>query len=209
METAPIGHNSGESTLYVSARADAIDALTPRQVRLQEILEALRKTDIKNRGDASLTVDRIGIAKDFSKLVLEDRDRTREPYAKAKETVEAVFFNFIQPLLEEIEAATQKLNFYHEEFRRKAQEQKRANAVELPAVEAKAKPAPIRGDFGKKLVSRERRIATLENIAEVPEWIMNTKAVREALEKVATSALAQHDSIPGFTVSTTTKGNVQ
>lgn len=203
-----IGHNS--SRFYTSARAEALDAISPYQERLEEILKALRSINISNRGDASLAIDRIGIAKGFSEIILTKRDETRLGYVQAKEVTDACFYNFIQPLLTEIEAATEKLTQYQAEFKRQEAERKKAVSVAIPEVgTAPVKPQMLRGDYGKKLVTRTRRIAVLEDISKVPEWVMNTKAVQEALEKVATKMLDQHEAIPGFTISTVEKANVQ
>jgi hypothetical protein len=227
-----IGHNS--EALYTSARATALDAISQRRERLDEIMAALDRISIQNRGDAQLAVDRVGIARDFSDLVLQDRDTTRKPYQQAREAIDAAFLDFIQPLLTLIESSTAKVAAYHETVRQAERDRVAAQALEIPdlppvvqrtvgkaavqpdAIDPPAQPraapvvkqAPIRGLYGKKLINTERNSAVLEDLSLVPDWIMNATAVREAIEKVATSMLKQHPEIPGFRIQTSEKARI-
>lgn len=218
---------------YETAKLEAEQALIEFTDRLQEFLVALGKIDIKNRGDAQLATDRLGLARDFAKLIENKREEVITPYRQAVNAINSVFQNFTEDLNAAGRAGVAKIQAYQDHVKAmalKQQEEQRAAAleaqkqlsgnsgqVEQPATTGMTdhlpieppKPKPIRGDLGKKVVNRATKRAVLVDLKQVPSFIMESQQVKSAIEAVATSMLKQFPNPPGFEIKTNESVNVQ
>lgn len=67
---------------------------------------------------------------------------------------------------------------------------------------AEVKPTrrrPIRGDMGGKVTSAAVVTWTVDDVRAVPDWILNTPTVHDAIAAVAKSMSKHHKQIPGLT----------
>lgn len=200
------GHNIGGAG-YTSARADAIDMVTQYKPRLDEFLAAIAKIAIGNRGDAGAAADKVGLAQDFRKIVDGKRDELVKPFREAAQATNGVVGNFLAPLDAAIADGLAKIETYRKEAAARVAEQKQEQRPPQGApsdMPAAAQPAakPIRGDYGKRVVATNRKRAVLEDLSQVPAFIMESRDVRAAIEKVATGMLKQHPEIAGFRIET-------
>lgn len=218
------------------AVASVRDMLRQYEARVEAMLKAFALVKVRNRGEASKATDLVGMAKDIRREIEQQRLAITRPYDEAVTAAIATERNFCLSIEEKITEAEDLLDQFDklEADRAAAQrrEQEEAEAAlrgaaspagprpeinySAPAADAVtspvalAKPAPIRGDYGKRFTRRQHVEVEVTDVARIPSEILNTDAVREAIAR-AIVQLARANSrleVPGALIHRGTRGSV-
>lgn len=216
-----IGDNSG--AISRALLADARLAAEPFAARRDEFKAAMAKfVEIRDRIDVGDAGDLIALASRVFALVDGRRKHLVAPHVEAVDTVNAFFRKFWQPVADQIEELRRQIDVFAENERKRirAQEDEQRRFEEAargktatPVVtdepdsyaRRRAAPAPrrqnVRGDYGSNVVFGEADVIEIVDWRQLPDFIMNAEAVREAIVKVARPMVKQKIEISGLKVT--------
>lgn len=229
-----MGHNLPPSPIEMLVREQR-EAQDPKKDRL---LEIIRHTDAKNvvdRETAGQAGDLIKIALAFEKLVDSDRIERTRPYRDAADAAKAECDQFLEPLREAVENLRARLKQWSDdederiEAQRKEQEEFFRTAKTEPPAETASedtpaetpRPAPpppnlkpakrraIIGDLGARVTQADKKVYRVSDISQVPDFIMNSPTVHDAIIAVVKSMAKHMPDIPGIETTTETDNKIR
>lgn len=215
-----VGHNRpplGEELL-----ADLRETTARLEERKAAILAAMEKVEIRDQED----LGKVGDLAKLIKVLLDDVETKRSgilaPVYEARDMLNGAADKFTA----ELEAARDRLgglvDNFRAEQRRKAREQaeKQREAEEaraakvgsvVPEAITPAEPTPrgpiARGDYGGKVGTRETLTVTITDLSKIPAFILQAKAVQEAIISTARTFAQKGIPIDGIHVERGDKTN--
>lgn len=212
-----LGHNSGLSP--EAAREAMKSALGPWEKRCSEFEEKAKRADIHTQDAAEAGIDFIRMARALREEVDRLRDEVREPYRQAAQAATNVADNFQARLDDAIETMQIALRGYQAERRAKAEaREKEQREVErrlareaaeregvpppppAPEVEQprKKRRAPaIKTDLGGRMVEQDRWRVEVTDPTKVPDFVLKSPKVVEAIRIVARDFIKNGLDVPG------------
>lgn len=210
--------------------AEQREAQAPKEDRLTEIVRHADAKEVVDRETAGQAGDLIKIALAFEKMVDEDRIALTRPYRDAADAAKAECDKFLEPLRGSVEDLRARLKAWSdEEDERIAQQQREQEeffAAPKPAPdEASGEPAPpppppppamrpakrkpIVGDLGSRVSQVEKKSYRVSDISKVPDFILASPTVHEAVIAVVKSLAKHMPEIPGIETITETDNKIR
>jgi hypothetical protein len=215
-----IGHNSGAVDPELAAEAMK-RALEPWASRKDEFVTKAEAAAVSDMDSAQVAVDfvrMVGALRDKAKELMAE---VRAPYSQAADAAGSVAMRFIEELDAAEDAVRGKLRAYRDAARKAAEEleaQQRAEEERLrkeaaarlgevappppppeltPQPRRRRKAAPIRTDLGGMLSEQERWRIRVDDVSQIPENVLNSDRVKEAIAKVAYDLVKNGIAVPG------------
>lgn len=231
----PSDHNRPPSPV-VALVAEQKDALVPFAKRRDELVASASRVQVFDRASAGDAADVIRIANEVFKKIDQDRLDRSNPYRQAADAAKGVVDEFWQAVADALDELRARLNAWTEaEDKRIADQQAEQEAAmnrmreEAAATQlASASPARsdattsggqpvgqkpfrrrIRGDLGATLTTAEQKQYRVSDIKLVPDWIMATPTVHNAIIQVVKSMAKHAGEIPGIEQSTVSANKIQ
>lgn len=210
-----MGHNQPPSPIEMLVNEQR-DGQTPYEDRRDEIIGALGAKDVVDRISAGEAGDLLAIVKAFRDKMSGERVERTKPYREAADKAKAVHDEFVEPLIEAADDLLARLNRWNREEKRRRDEQQAEQAAILgdvakgPAVtspvppkpRAKAKTVVARGDYGTKVVDTTTTAYKVTDVRAIPDHILNTTAVHDAIIQVVKSMAKHFPDVPGVEKTT-------
>jgi hypothetical protein len=232
---AGAGHNNPPYVRDVVATlaAEQKEALERYETRRDQIIASARAKTVFDRISAGDAADIIRIAGDVFKKIDEDRRGRTDPYRRAADGAKAVADEFWQPVVDELIMLRDRLKAWTDAEDARILAQKREQEEAMKALRAKAAPAPepasersvqenharpatlparrrkIVGDLGSTLSTVERTNYRVADIKLVPDWILATPTVHDAIIQVVRSMAKHAGEIPGIERTTFTENQIR
>ena len=233
---AVVGNNQPPSPIETLVAAQREAQTKERAERLAYIVEKANAKDVVDRETAGQAGDIIRVASQFEKVVEEDRVERTRPYREAADAAKAVCDEFLEPLRSAAENLRKRLGAWdkaeEQRIRDQAAEQdaffnppqpeperlrsdasKEVEEIKRPApTPAPVKPAKrrkITGDLGARVSTVEVKHYNVVDVHAVPDFIMQSATVKEAIVTVARSMAKHMPEIPGIEITTTTESRVR
>ena len=219
----PRDHNRPPSPVEALS-AEQKEALEPYRKRRDEIVAAAQKKNVVDRATAGDAGDIMRVARDVFAILDADRRERTDPYRRAADAAKGVVDEFWQPVVDAIADLRGRLKKWDDEEEARIRQQQREQEAEMarmraaaqPPAESPAAPPPspppamreparrkVRGDLGATVSSVDKVQYRVVDIKAVPDWIMASPTVHEAVITVV-KAMAKHaGQIPGIETSTT------
>lgn len=223
---AGIGHNQPPSPIDVLV-AEQREALTPDlKDRLEYIVERADKKEVNDRVSAGDAGDIIKVAHDFMDVIEKARIERTRPYRDAADRAKAIADEFVEPL----RAAVDRLRARLKAWDREEDKRIAAQAAEQEAFFSKPNPTPdvqsvtpsssppslrpakrrkIVGDLGARVTRAEVKTYRVVDVRKVPDMILNSPTVHEAIIQVVKSMAKHLPSIDGIEITTDLDTRVQ
>jgi len=204
--------------------------------RRDEFIRSAAAQKVRNRQTAADAGDTIKMAAEFRAEVNAERKRLSEPYREVHLSLASMETVFIDPLNEAMQGLHQQIDVWKTEDDARIENQRREQADMLAAMrKPAADPAPapatrgyidysapapatqsierrqpkrsrIVGDLGAVISTREIAQYEIEDMSLIPDHIMNSPTVREAILTVVRQT-AKHMGVPAGVRKITTTGN--
>jgi hypothetical protein len=208
-----IGHNSRD--LRSDVLAQMADILDPREERRTKFIRAAGLIVVRDRHEAGQAADWVKLANGFKAIVEEARKAVTDPYDAAHEAGcdrAAVWLAPLEEAIVQVRAIVAK--FWDEEQARIDEQQREQSAAE-PIVQSAplpppiaAKPLPVRGYMGGRVGSTKTLNIKIADVRALPDEIMNSSRVHEAILAVARDFAKHMQTIPGLEIDRGTKAKV-
>lgn len=217
---AASGHNQRD--LVADLRAEQTDALARFIERRDYLVERCNTKKVTDRISAGEAGDIIANADKVWKMIDQDRRERTDPHRQAADAAKAVADGFWEPVVEAEQALRARLKEWNdaEDDRIAAQRRQQEEAMRemrqasqrepapqseggpsAPAPSAPAllpaKPRKVRGDLGSIVSSVERASYTVTDVRAVPDFILNSQTVKDAIVTVVRSMARHLGDIPG------------
>lgn len=226
-----IGHNFPPSPID-ALKADIAVGLVKYEKRAGEIVESATKKLVTDRISAGQAGDILKIGRQVFDRVDADRKEIAAPYRSALEAASAQFDEFWQPARAALNALRERLDAWTdaEDARIEAQRLEQLKAeremrervqpaltTEYPpcqSLAAASNPLPakrtkIRGDLGATVTRAEDRVYRVVDVRAVPDWILNTSTVHDAIIAVVKSTAKHNAATPGVEFDTVNKNQIR
>lgn len=229
-ETPPAGHNQPPSPVEALVEAQQ-EALQPFEQRRDEIVASARRVKVTDRLTAGDAGDVIRIANDVFKRIDQDRLERTNPYRQAADAAKGCVDTFWQPVTDALDDLRARLEEWSraEDERIAAQKREQDEAIAamrqqrlpthpMPHVAGQpttapkmlpAKPRKIRGDLGSVVSTSEQFDYRVIDVKKVPDWILNSQTVHEAIIRVVKSAARHLGDIDGIERTASTSVSVR
>lgn len=218
---AGIGHN--RPPLDEELAAEMADVIAPYRERAEALLADSERAQIRDSEDIGKIGDLAKMIKAIIEVVDEQKGKILSPVYDAQGRVLAVSGNFTTPLEDARAALGQKVDDFRADQKRKAEEkqkkqreferelarQKNVNISDEPSapVATPQRATPARGDYGGRVGQRSKVDVEIEDLQKIPDYIMQSRPVQEAILKVAKSMANSLDEIPGIKITRGLKTN--
>lgn len=218
---AGMGHN--RPPLDEQLVADLREVTAPLEQRRQEILDRIPKIVIRNENDIGQTGDMAKLIRALTDEVENKKSEILGPIYQARDRVTSAVEQFNGPLDDARKNLSQLVDDFREDQRLKVEEKKRKQREVVQAraraqniavePEPEVVPAPVkraapsRGDYGGRVGQRENTQVEIEDFSKLPEYILHSKQVKEAVLKVARSFASNLEEIPGIKITRALKTN--
>jgi hypothetical protein len=224
-----LGHNRPD---YIAAvREQMSEALAQFTARRDEFIAKAPSYVVRDREDAKRVVDFIGMARDIEAMIHAARKTVSDPHHDARSLAINIANDFWAPVIEALEIPQGKLDAYtakrkalmdeqqaeQDSFRQPAHDASAPRAAvdytapssptETPAgMPEGARPArkqQIVGDYGYRLSEVTRDAIEVVDVLQVPESILNSDPVKEAIAKVALAIVkaTKQKTMPGCRIT--------
>lgn len=231
------GHNQPPSPIDGLVAEQREAHTKERRERLCYIVEKANAKDIVDRETAGQAGDIIKIAGEFEKIIEQERVARTKPYRDAADAAKAVCDEFLEPLRDAADQLRRKLDQWSkdEDERIAAQAAEQEAFFNPPAAEPvkpreardysapveKASPPPppadlkparrrkITGDLGARVTVQETKVYNVVDVRAVPDFILQSATVKEAIVQVARSMAKHMPEIAGIEITTKTGSRVQ
>ena len=217
-----MGHNQPPSPIDTLV-AEQREGQAPFEERRDEIIAALNKKQVQDRISAGEAGDLLGIVKAFSDRLSGERVERTKPYRDAADQAKAVYDGFIDPLEVAADELLERLNTWNREEKARAKAQQREQEAMLgdvakgPAVTSpvpaqprkKAKKVVARGDYGNKVVATDVASYEVVDVRAIPDHILNTTAVHDAIIQVVKSMAKHFPDVPGVKKTVTEETRIR
>jgi hypothetical protein len=217
-EAAHLLSNVDATPAEVIAAEEARLAVAPLEPRRKEILAALEKVQVEDDEDMRRAMDKIAIARavrDESDVKL---DPVGKPYRDSAHAVRQVALQFTDPLKRAEDEVQRRISAYRgrqREAAAAAAEAQRIKEAELrekaglapdPAAAAPIRPADIRlgssrSDYRAQAFDRKIVHVRIINPRLLPDEVLNSPGVTEALERAVRRLAGLTKTIPGAEVT--------
>lgn len=223
----PRDHNRPPSPVETIS-ADQREALQTFQQRKEEILASANAKHVFDRISAGDAGDIIRIAGEVKKRIDAERMDRSKPYRDAADAAKGIVDEFWSPVDDALTNLRRRLKEWTDaedariEAQRAEQEAEMARmraASAPPPVPASAAPAPapfkpaakrkIRGDLGATVSTVEKAQYRVVDVKQIPDWIMATPTVHEAIIQVVKSMAKHTGDIPGIERTTFTDNQIR
>jgi len=203
--------------------------------RRDEFIRSAAAQNVRSRQTAADAGDTIKLATEFRAEVNAERKRLSDPYREVHLNLSAMETAFLDPLNTAMEALHGQIDAWTQENDAQIEQQRREQAEAMaamrkptaaapapagrqhidysapaPVIEGAARRAPRRariiGDLGATISTREIAHYEIEDMSLIPEHIMNSPTVREAILTVVRQT-AKHMGVPAGIRKITTTGN--
>lgn len=217
---ADLGHNSGMSPEDAAAAMER--ALAPHQDRRAEFERKAAAAKVADLDDARGAIDFIRMSRALADKGRDLLTEIAQPYRDCEAAARGVALRFIENLEASTAAMNDRLRAYNADrhakaeqaaaAQRDAEEELRRQAAERngggPEATPPAPPGPpptsrrrkapsIRTDLGGRFTEHERWRAKVVDVTKVPETVLKSPRVIEAIAKVATDLLKNGIDVPG------------
>jgi hypothetical protein len=176
------------------------------------------------RAAANAVVRSRETAGEVRKLIDAERMRRTNPYRAVADALKAEVDDFwfdVESAMVELRRLIDR--WTDEEDERIAQQQREQDAEmeRMRAASAPADPPPapapaaqprrrsIRGDYGSKVTTAERKNYEIIDVRLLPDWVMTSPAVRDAILLVVRQTAKHMGDIPGIRVTTSTENQIR
>lgn len=220
-----LGDNQPPSPIEILVAAQR-EAIEPRAERLAYILERASAKTVVDRETAGQAGDIIKVAGEFIEIVENDRLERTRPYREAADAAKGVADEFLQPLRDAVGELHARLNAWDAEEQARitaqrteqeaffaAQEKHESVTDPCPAPPPpKMRPAKrrrITGDLGARVDQVEVLEYRVVDVRQVPDMILNSKTVHDAIIQVAKSMRRHMPTIAGIETSSDTTNRVR
>ena len=209
-----IGHNSGVSPEIAAAAMTA--ALAPWEERRAELERKAEGAMVDDVDSAEAAIDFVRMARALADKARDLLAEVEGPYKEAAQAARAVALRFTDTLETAAGTVNDRLAAYNTRRRQRAEEAQReqeraeqqlreASGLETapPPPESSTPPqkrrksAPIRTMLGGRMSEQQKWRPKVVDVKLVPETILNTPKVREAIESVARAMLQNGIDVPG------------
>lgn len=209
-----IGDNSRAVTRALLDEAKQATApFTPRRDEFQAAMAKF--VEIRDRVDVGKAGDLIALAKRVFEMIEAKRKEIVGPHNDAVDSVNAFFREFWDPVADQLESLRSKLDAFAEAERKRIQDQqdeqrrfeaqRRGPSSPASPATAVAPAAPrrrnVRGDYGSNTTFGEVDVIEIEDWRKLPDLIMQSEDVRNAIIKVARPLVKQKVAIEGLKVT--------
>lgn len=231
---APIGHNQ-PADMRAAALAEIRaflndveqDGKTFAQ-RRDEFLRSLKNAIVRDRDTVAACSDVLRMAREVRALIEEGRIKRSNPFRAVADALKGEADDFWL----EVDTAAQALKVRIDAWTKEEDDRIAAQRAEqdaffaAPAVEAiavrpganapssisrtpppvlPARRAPIRGDLGGEVKAVDEKIFAISNFALLPDYILQSQTVTDAILKVAKAMSKHMGEIPGISVTSDTR----
>lgn len=223
----PRDHNRPPSPVETIS-VDQREALQTFQQRKEEILASANAKQVFDRISAGDAGDIIRIAGEVKKRIDAERMDRSKPYRDAADAAKGIVDEFWSPVDDALTNLRRRLKEWTDaedariEAQRAEQEAEMARmraASAPPPTPASAAPAPapfkpaakrkIRGDLGATVSTVEKAQYRVVDVKQIPDWIMATPTVHEAIIQVVKSMAKHTGDIPGIERTTFTDNQIR
>lgn len=230
---APRDHNRPPSIVEATI-AEQREALTVFEKRRDEIVAAATKKDVRDRISAGDAGDIIRIAGEVKKRIDQERMERSKPLRDAADAAKGEVDDFWTPVDDALTALRAKLKAWTdaEDARIEAQAREQEEAMRAmrqqtgiaqaaegePEPTRSAPPPPafkpaarrkIRGDLGATVSTVEKPQYRVVDIKLIPDWILATPTVHEAIISVVKSMAKHTGDIPGIERTTVSDNQIR
>lgn len=220
-----IGHNLPPSD-HERAIDEQVELLAGYEKRRDEFILAAERAVIRDRATVGDAGDVIHLANRVWSDIDEATKKLRAPFRATADRLKARVDDFWQPLIDAHQALQAKIDAWMvDEDKRIAEQRAEQDAIlggapaipgTAPSVAATAprvepKPAaarPIRGDLGSRVSRRADSVIEVVDVRAVPDFILQSPAVTEAIVSVVRAMAKAGTEIPGIRVTPGTKTSV-
>lgn len=219
---AGIGHN--KPPLAEELAAEMAEVIAPLRERSEQLLASAAKIKIIDEEDIGKIGDTAKMIKALSDKVIEGKGAILDPVYDAQSRVIAAASNFVDPLDEARRSLAQLIDDFRAEQKRLADEKKQkqldferelarqknvqiSEAPPAPVTPPPKRATPARGDYGGRVGQRKTITVSIEDFSLIPETILQSIKVKEAILSVARSMAQHQESIPGIKIERDLKTN--
>lgn len=216
-----MGHNS--RGIVEAALEEQQLALIPYEQRRDEFIAAAGKAVLHDRQAAADAADIVKLAGMVWAKIEEDRLARSNPYREAANAVLGAAQDFWMPVDDAMHELREKIRAFFDDEERKIDEQRAAQAAHeaqrraevglppaagTPGVEpartapatAPARRKKMRGSYGAVLTKAAVKKLSITDMKAVPEFILNSPRVRDAVLAVARDFTKHMSEIPGIQI---------
>ena len=211
-----IGHNNAPLDEHLIAQLrEVTDNLEERKAAA---LASLDKVVIRDQEDLGRVGDTARIFKAMLDDVEEKRSSVLVPIYEARDRVNTFADRWTAPLEAGRDQLAAKVDAFRDDQKRKAKEQqdeqRRIEQARAAAAGVAIPPPPTpaathqqperslraRGEYGGRVSERAKVEVSIEDMTLLPDYILNSKPVQEAILKVARQFATNLDEIPGIKI---------
>jgi hypothetical protein len=227
------GHNNPPEAMMAAAVQDQRDALRRFEERKAEFIKKAGQKVVRDRQSAADAADIISLAGKVWRMIEAERLERSNPFRETANSIAAVATEFWADVDAAMKDLAARIDAWTEEEDRRIEEQRREQARVLEEMRAAAaakpaavvqtdpnpRPAPpepipakrrkIRGDLGGMISAAERKEYELEDWTLLPDWLMRSPTVVNAILTVARQTSKHMGAIPGIKVSTVTENQIR
>ncbi len=230
---AGIGHNLPPSPIE-QLKAEQAPVLAKYEKRRDEIIESATKKLVTDRISAGQAGDILKIGRQVFDRVDAERKDVAEPFRTAITAAAGAFDEFWTPARDALTELKRRLDAWGDAEDKRIEDQRleqkraedamRASAARLaapdgvPSYASAPAPAPasgpakrskIRGDLGATVTRVDDKVYRVVDVRAVPDWILNTSTVHDAIIAVAKSHRKHNPIIPGIETDTVGKNQIR
>jgi len=221
-ERRGIGDNQPPSPIEALV-AEQRESQAQYEERRDEVLASLTAKAVTDRVSAGEAGDLLKITRSIVDTLTEQRAARTKPYREAADKAKAVFDTWIDPLLVAEKELSDRLNSWmrDEDARAAAQQAEQANLLgdindgpkstspigNRPS-QAKS-PVIAQGGYGTKVVKKTKTAFTVVDVRAVPDFILNSSTVHDAIISVAKSMARHNPDIPGIKKTTEEEAGIR
>ncbi|HEX9947374.1 MAG TPA: hypothetical protein VGA98_07535 [Allosphingosinicella sp.] len=212
------GHNVPPSMMEDAVEAQR-QALEPYRERRDELVRHKARV-VRDRQSAADAADVIRVASKVWKIIEAERLQRSNPYRETANAIAAAANEFWAPVEEVMIELRARIDAWDKAEEARIESQRREQAAELARLTAGAIPPPaappiparrqrIRGDLGATITATDRQQFEIEDWRLLPDWLMDSVTVRNAILTVARTLAKHRGEIPGIRVSTVTETTIR
>lgn len=202
--------------------------------RKVEFLTSASRQTVRDRQSAADAADTIKLAGAVLAEIETDRKEMSAPYLEAHRTFIAIAADFWEPVESEMARLEQEIENWNAEEEKRISDQQREQNEQMAAMRAKAVATPttprahidytartaapaavaaplparrtkIRGDLGGTISKVDERVFEIEDLSKVPDYILSSQTVKDAILAVARRMAKDIPEIPGIRITTRDK----
>lgn len=224
------GHNLPPSD-HVTAVQDLDEALQPFADRRDQFVAAANRAVLRDRASIGDAGDIIHLARQvWEKIDLLARE-ARQPFRATAERIKARADEFWQPVFNAHDTLQARIDDWMAEENQRIEDQRAeqeavlgspapsaptlrmaampgASRTERPVVAAAPKVQPIRGDLGSRVSRRQDVKIEVIDVHAVPDFILKSPAVTEAIIATVRAMAKAGTDIPGIRTAPITKTSI-